>query len=231
MSQVDLCIEPHAGEVEGVGGEREVAILGATPFATVLPALGIHVSPLRGYLSPEDVVDEVTTARSGKPLFTYAHLLTPHPPYRYLEGCALRDDLTAPEIDYWGDAAGEGGEQYRQAIECVNRSLLRAIDEIEAEDPDAIIVIQGDHGPKFGIEFHRPLSDWSQPQLDARFAIMNAQRLPASCAPESARADLAVNTFRIILGCIGGERLPLLHPRELMIDLEAGEVEQVESAG
>ena len=225
--QVDLCIEPPAGEVEGVGGEREVAILGATPFATVLPALGIHVSPLRGYLSPEDVVDEVTTARSGKPLFTYAHLLTPHPPYRYLEGCALRDDLTAPEIDYWGDAAGEGGEQYRQAIECVNRSLLRAIDEIEAEDPDAIIVIQGDHGPKFGIEFHRPLSDWSQPQLDARFAIMNAQRLPASCAPESARADLAVNTFRMILGCIGGERVPLLHPRELMIDLEAGEVEQV----
>ena len=37
-----------------------------------------------------------------------------------------------------------------------------------------------------------------------------------------------MNTFRIILGCISGDRLPLLPARELMIDLEAGEVEQVE---
>ena len=79
---------------------------------------------------------EVARERSGEPLFTYAHLLTPHPPYRYLEGCALREDLTGPEIDYWGEADGEGGEQYRQAIECLNRSLLRAIDRIEAEDPE-----------------------------------------------------------------------------------------------
>ncbi|MCD6014630.1 MAG: sulfatase [Solirubrobacterales bacterium] len=225
--QVDLCIEPRTAGIEGVGGEREVAILGATPLATLLPALGLHLSPLRGYLSPQDVVREVARERSGEPLFAYAHLLTPHPPYRYLEGCGLREDLTEPEIDYWGEAAGEGGEQYRQAIECVNRSLLRAIDGIEAEDPNAIIVIQGDHGPKFGIDFHRPLSDWSQRQLDTRFAIMNAQRLPARCARESPRAGLAVNTFRIILGCIVGKRLPLLRPRELMIDLEQGEVEQV----
>ena len=65
-------------------------------------------------------------------------------------------------------------------------------------------MIQGDHGPKFGIDFHRPLSDWSQEQLDARFAILNAQRLPPRCAPKSPRAELAVNTFRIVLGCIDG---------------------------
>ena len=225
--RVDLCIEPSGERVEGVGGEREVAFLGATPLATLLPAFGVHISPLRGYLSPEDVVREVARQRSGEPLFTYAHLLTPHPPYRYLEGCALREDLTGPEIDYWGEADGEGGEQYRRSIECLNRSLLRAIDRIEADDPGAIIVIQGDHGPKFGIEFHRPLSDWSREQLEARFAIMNAQRLPPRCASKSPRAELAVNTFRTVLGCIEGTPVPLLPARELMIDLEAGEVEPV----
>jgi hypothetical protein len=224
---VDLCIEPDTGRLEGVGGEREVAILGATPLTTLLPALGVRLSPVRGYLSPEDVVREVARERSGQPVFSYAHLLTPHPPYRYLEGCALREDLTDPEIDYWGEAEGEGGEQYAQAVDCLNRSLLRAIDLIEAEDPSAIIVIQGDHGPKFGIEFHRPLSDWSQEQLDARFAILNAQRLPAGCRPRDEREALAVNTFRIVLGCIAGTRLPLLSRRELMIDLEAGEVEEI----
>ncbi|MDQ3103308.1 MAG: hypothetical protein M3Q53_05670 [Actinomycetota bacterium] len=225
--QVDLCIEPPDGEVEGVGGEREVAILGATPLATLLPALGIHFSPLRGYLSPQDVVREVARRRSGEPLLAYAHLLTPHPPYRYLEGCTLREDLDEPGIDDWGEAAGEGGEQYRRAIECVNRSLLFAIDGIEAEDPNAIIVIQGDHGPKFGMDFQRPLSEWSQQQLDSRFAILNAQRLPARCASGGARAALAVNTFRLILGCISGQALSLLPGRELMINLEAGEVEEV----
>ena len=226
--QVDICIQPEGGQLEGVGGEREVAILGATPLITVLPALGVRLSPIRGYLSPEDVVREVARERSAQPVLSLAHLLTPHPPYRYLEGCALREDLTDPEIDYWGEALGEGGEQYGQSVKCLNRSLLRTIDRIEARDPNAIIVIQGDHGPKFGIEFHRPLSDWSQEQLDARFAILNAQRMPADCAARGERAELAVNTFRLVLGCIVGRRLPLLSGRELMIDLEAGEVEEVE---
>ena len=200
--RVDICIQPEGGQLEGVGGERDVAILGATPLITLLPALGVRLSPIRGYLSPEDVVREVARERSAQPLLSLAHLLTPHPPYRYLEGCALREDLTDPEIDYWGEASGEGGEQYGQAVKCLNRSLLRTIDRIEARDPNAIIVIQGDHGPKFGIEFHRPLSDWSQEQLDARFAILNAQRMPAACAARGERAELAVNTFRLVLGCI-----------------------------
>ena len=226
-SQVDLCIEPSREGIEGVDGEKEVAILGATPLATLLPALGIHFSSLDGYLSPEGVVSEVARERSEEPLFTYAHMLTPHPPYRYLEGCELREDLTDPGIDDWGVASEAGGEQYGQSVECVNRALLRAIDEIEAENPNAIIVIQGDHGPKFDIDFQRPLSEWSQQQLDSRFAILNAQRLPARCASGGARAALAVNTFRLILGCISGQALSLLPGRELMINLEAGEVEEV----
>ena len=56
---------------------------------------------------------------------------------------------------------------------------------------------------------------------------MNAQRLPPRCASESPRAELAVNTFRTVLGCIEGTPVPLLPARELMIDLEAGEVEAV----
>ena len=228
--QVDLCIEPSGAGVEGVDGEQEVAILGATPFVTLLPELGIHFSPLRGYLSPEDVVRETADRRSGEPLFTYAHLLTPHPPYRYLEGCELRENLTGPGIDDWGLAAEQGGEGYGRAVECINRSLLAAVDEIEAENPNAIVVIQGDHGPKFGIDFQRPLSEWTQEQLDSRFSMLNAQRLPEDCASSRPGAELAVNTFRLIFGCIGDEDVPLLPRRELMIDLEAGEVEELEES-
>ena len=34
---VDICIQPSAGEIEGIGGEREAAFLGATPLTTILP--------------------------------------------------------------------------------------------------------------------------------------------------------------------------------------------------
>ena len=189
---VDVCIEPSREGIEGFDGEKEAAILGATPFATLLPALGMHFSSLDGYVTPDLVVEQVAEARSDDPLFAYFHVLSPHPPYRYVEGCELREDLTTPGLDDWGVGTETGGEEYARAARCVNRSLLRAIDSIEASDPNAIIVLQGDHGPKFGMEFHRPLSDWTREQLDLRYSILNAQRLPPGCGLEAAGAQSSV---------------------------------------
>lgn len=228
--QVDLCVEPREGVIDVLIGERERAILQATPLAEVLPALGIHASPLSGYLSPEDVVEEVERERSDGPVFVYSHILAPHPPYRYLEGCELKTDLRNPSLVYWGEAEGSGGEEYRQAIECINRSLLASVDTILARQRDAIIVIQGDHGPKFGIDFQRPLSEWSKAELAQRFPILNAQRLPRDCSPSGPRAGFAVNTFRFVLGCITGRAPDPLSPRHFMIDLEQGQIERTDEA-
>ncbi len=224
---VDLCVEPP-DDAEGVGGERESAILEATPLATVLPELGIDFRPLSGYLSPQDLVDAVEAERSEAPVFVYGHLLTPHPPYRYLEDCSLREDLSDKGLDLWGEASGAGGDGYRRAVECVNADLLRSVDRIVAADPNAVIVIQGDHGPKFGMHFHRPLDEWTTTQLEQRFALLNAERLPRGCEASGPGAELPVNTFRIVLGCLAGTEPELLPERHYMIDLEAEEVEEVE---
>lgn len=227
--QVDLCVEPERNLTETLIGEREHAILLGTPLAEVLPALGIHFSPLSGRLSPMEVVDEVLASSESReqPLFTYAHILDPHPPYRYLEGCQPKSDLGDPSLIYWGERDGSGGAGYRQAVECVNRSLLGAVDEILIEEPEAIIVIQGDHGPKFDIDFHRPLGEWTETQLRQRFPIMNAQRLPEECPASGPRAELAVNTFRFVLACITGEEPRPLSPRQFMVDLEADRIEPI----
>ena len=158
------------------------------------------------------------------PTFVYSHILAPHPPYRYLEGCELKADVRNPSLIYWGDAEGAGGEEYRRAIECINRSLLASVDAILAQR-DAIIVIQGDHGPKFGIDFHRPLSEWSPAEVQQRFPILNAQRLPPHCLESGRRTGLAVNTFRFVLGCITGRDPEPLPGRRFMADLEAGRIE------
>ncbi len=224
--QVDLCVEPSQSTVDSLIGEREHAILRATPLVEVLAAAGVHASPLSGNLSPEDVVVEVERRRSDEPVFVYSHILAPHPPYRYLDGCELKADIQDPSLIYWGDADGAGGEEYRRAIGCVNRSLLASVDAITAER-DAIVVIQGDHGPKFGIDFHRPLSEWSEAELQQRYPILNAQRLPPGCSETGVRAGLAVNTFRFMLGCITGRKPDPLPPRQFMADLEAGRIERV----
>ena len=129
----------------------------------------------------------------------------------------------------WGESEGSGGEEYARAVECVNRSLVAAVDSILAEDHDAIIVIQGDHGPKFdGMNFHRPLSEWSPAELRERFPIFNAQRLPPDCAPSGPLAGFAANTFRYVLECVTGEPADPLPIRRYMIDLENTQIEEVD---
>jgi hypothetical protein len=225
---VDLCVLPEADAIDVLIGERERAILAATPLIEALPALGIHPSTLRGYLSPEEMVADTERGRSGAPVFAYAHILTPHPPYRYLEGCELKDDLRDPSLIDWGQSAAEGGEGYTRAVECVNRGLIAAVDAILARDPGAIILIQGDHGPKFDeMNFHRPLSDWSPEELQQRFPILNAQRLPRDCG-SGPRAGFAANTFRYVLACITGEPADALPVRHFMIDLENTRIEAVD---
>jgi hypothetical protein len=224
---VDLCVEPRDDVVEALLGEREQAILGATPLSELLPALGIEASPLTGYLSPEDVVERVAGAGSDRPSFVYAHILAPHPPYRYRAGCELKTDLEGTSVSYWGEPEGSGGEEYRQGIECLNRSLLAAVDRIIAEE-DSIVVIQGDHGPKFGFDLSRPLSAWSEAELRQRFSILNAQRLPRSCSPGGPATGFAANTFQAVFACITGAEPELVRPRYYTFDSEQDRVERVE---
>jgi hypothetical protein len=225
---VDLCVEPDAGTIDVLIGERERALLAATPLIEVLPAIGIHPSTLRGYLSLPEWVDEVEDRRSGAPLFAFAHVLAPHPPYRYLPGCELKTDLKDPSLIDWGQSDGAGGEGYATAAECLARPVLDAVDEIIARDPDAIVLVQGDHGPKFdGMNFHRPLSEWTGGELRERFPLLNAQRLPRGC--EGGRgAELVVNTFRYVLACITGDPAQPLPERHFMIDLESERIEAVD---
>jgi hypothetical protein len=228
--EVDLCVEPAEDAAGALIGERGQAILAATPLSEVLPAIGIEASALTGYLSPTDAVEQVERARSDRPVFAYTHIIAPHPPYRYLEGCELKTDLRDTSVSYWGEARGSGGEEYLQAIRCLNRELLAAVDAILERDDDAIVVIQGDHGPKFGFDLSRPLSEWSQSELEQRFSILNAQRIPPGCSQSGPGAGFAANTFGAVLGCITGHEFEPLPLRHYTLDSGEQRVEQVDDA-
>jgi hypothetical protein len=122
------------------------------------------------------------------------------------------------DLDDWGDARGDGGRRYADTVRCTNRSLLDAVDEITERDPDALVFLQGDHGPGFGIDTDRPVPDWPDADIAQRYGILSAARLPERCgrrAPET-----PVNTFRIALACVTGEDIPLLEPRRFALGYE-----------
>ena len=48
-------------------------------------------------------------------------------------------------------------------------------------DPDAVIIIQSDHGSRLSFEWDTPYEEWTDAMLTERFGVLNAIRLPTSC--------------------------------------------------
>ena len=162
---------------------------------------------------PAHVAAQVIAADLPDPQFTLLHVLNPHPPLLRDAECGVR------EVDFTFSAWGEG-EEYGDAVECLHSQLEDAVDLIIADDPDAVIVIQGDHGPRLGI-------DWTQPggvflDDDMYFSIFSAIRLPEDCDVDIPPDLTPVNDFRIVRACLEGGEPVLLPDRRFPIQAERG---------
>ena len=107
---------------------------------------------------------------------------------------------------------------YLDNLRCTNKQALDFVDWIIAERPDAIIVLQSDHGLNFG-EFNNEVDDDRLPvdigwnAFDGRAGILNAMRLPSACR-QYLRPDItAVNTFRLVFSCLDGAQPEFMENR------------------
>jgi hypothetical protein len=210
--------------------EFQSLLLGTTPLPALLNLIS-HKSP---YDLRRDVVlyalrNLPRAARTRHPVFVFAHILCPHPPFvfgpngehvnpRGIPVFSANDGLqvVSNRDDYVKGYAGQVMFLDRQVEETVNRIL--------ADSPlSPVIILQADHGPESNL-------DWSNPQpgaLAERFAILNAIHLPeTSDRPDFGAASgkrLAdsvlydsispVNTFRVVLNQLFGDELSLLPDR------------------
>ena len=74
--------------------------------------------------------------RNERPMFVFAHVLLPHLPHGYDAEGNIRLDYP-PYKEGW-----------RQMTELVNRRLTEIVDTIQRHEPNSIIIIEGDHGPR-----------------------------------------------------------------------------------
>lgn len=199
--------------------ETERILLSMTPAASLVATRDdARVHAERS--DPIATVRAIAAAEPTSPFFALIHLINPHPPYYNTgENCAFRDVPFSLRTAF-------GDKEYVEAIKCLNRQLLSAVDLIQSRDKDAVIILQGDHGPIRNLSVHdADLDTWTRDDIWIRFGVLGAMRLPEGChAPGETSL---VNTFRIVFGCLAGEPLTLLPTRTWLANIKPGEIEEI----
>ena len=205
--------------------EFDIALLSKTPLIDAM-ALGNAKLRIDEALFARGAVSDLTErladvqARGG-PFFLYGHILAPHPPIRFRQDCSIRP--ADADLQSW-DSTDKPA--FLEQLACVNREAIDLVGRIVASDPQAIVVVQSDHGTAFRGQFKllrdeaaghgetfrgelaKPYDGWDDQDVKERFGALNAIRMPAACAEEAAGTVDLVNTFARVLGCIAGRPLP-----------------------
>ncbi len=219
MTKQDLALHTRVGFWSPTFVEYYLIGEGILPL--VSPLLGLGPSDVSFALRRERlnfIFDKLPSARQGiadaDPVFVYAHILAPHPPFVFgPQGQPLksRTEFGFADGNHWLDLHGRQDHSYRrryadQAVWVMKR-LADAVDGIMASSTrDKIIIIQGDHGPGSGLE-------WEEPENSdhfERFGIFNAWYVSSGQSVPLYDGITAMNTFPLLFNTIFDAELPLL---------------------
>jgi hypothetical protein len=194
------CIDPK-GQSTLFGGTN-LTLAQATPIGTF--PINQTYNDLDSVMAGVQQIDDGST-----PLFVYAHILGPHFPHRYLEDCSLRD----PFIEGYELSGADRLAMYATDVQCFDRAFVDTVDQILARDPDAVIIMQSDHGSRFSFDWDMTYDEWKPGNFRERFGAVNAIRLPEPCRGDDIEGQPLVNTYRLLFACLTGTEPELLPSR------------------
>ena len=142
-------------------------------------------------------VARLMDGRPGGPRFQYIHAYTPsHSPNKVAGICDEALELT----------------NYAQRVDTASTFMLSQIEDIVSRDPDAVIVLAGDHGPFISNQC-APLARISSAEdYRDRAGILMAVRWPESYRGEyDDRIVTGVNLFRFVLASLAADAAPLVN--------------------
>lgn len=191
-------------------------ILGTTPVAYIIARMrGSKIDPYqqhrRAVLTALDHLPR--TARLTPPVFVFAHIISPHPPFIFdAHGRSITPDRGYALADA-SDFAASGGSpaeyirDYRAQHAFITRKAQQAIDGILAQSRrPTVIIVQSDHGPGAQLTWEQPTAA----ALRERMSILNAYYLPRDAGLTIPPDITPVNSFRLIFNRYFDARLPLL---------------------
>ncbi len=193
-------------------------LLDLTPLAPLAPVPRMRDSYTISRDQTLFVFDKVPQiARWGAPTFTFAHVLSPHPPFLFGkngEDVSPRDVpyvLNDGEIfrEWYGDRAVYIAGYRDQAAFLLDRAE-RMIDQILANSPQPpVIILQSDHGSGLGLS----TKSVEQTDLHERMSILNAYYLPEKGREALYESISPVNSFRVVFNAYFAAGLELLPDR------------------
>lgn len=127
--------------------------------------------------------------------FFLIHHMSPHDPYIYNPNCTYRQPTKTKEIYPKG---------YSDAFQCVLKKIENLITHINQNDPDSVIIIQGDHGGALG-------NNDRERTLDATKAFLLLKLNSTKCNNTDFENKLdMVNNVRLALSCATDQEVKLL---------------------
>lgn len=168
-----------------------------------------HVA--QGLKTLDALTRHASTADSGQD-FVFSHILLPHPPLQLRADCEVSIDERLlgrhyELIETTAETAVLRRNGYNEQRACLNSRLMSVLAGLPAETR---IVITSDHGPDLRGQLDKAPVNWSGLDIEERFPIFHALRLPAGCT--LAKEHDLVNLVRSETACLTGASLPPLSP-------------------
>ena len=162
-----------------------------------------YQGPLENALT--SLTESPQAAQDG-PTLTVSYIQCPHAPFIYNADGSVRDLDTAW---YWKDETLYPGQ-----LQYINTVILDAIDNIQAQDPDAVILLQSDHGARVPLHM---VEQFGGPRFDApkETPIMQST-LCCACVPGQnvdIEGDTCINATRKVLDAVFGTDLGAIEPK------------------
>lgn len=149
---------------------------------------------------------ESPQAAQDGPTLTVSYIQCPHAPFIYNADGSVRDLTTAW---YWKDQTLYPGQ-----LQYLNTVILEAIDKIQAQDPEAVILLQSDHGARVPLHM---VEQFGGPRFDAEKETPVMQST-LCCAHVPGRqvdieGDTCINATRKVLDAAFGTDLGTIEPK------------------
>lgn len=181
----------------------------------------VGLVPFEDFSDPESTVDSILEARAQRtnddPYVVFSHIVSPHQPYRFEQDCQLRNRTgTGTTLD--NGSLPEHRPLFVNQVHCLGDQLEEAMAELVEADPDALILLQADHGTAF--EINHDTLDWTDTAIRERLAIFRMTRVPDVCRRSEPEAQSLVNTPQLILSCLSGEEPEWIEPQMFLLTVE-----------
>ena len=185
--------------------EFNFMLMGMTPLYKLLEVIPSK-SPI--YLHRQRIISAIQDIpeikTEGVPMFLFAHIVAPHPPFVLSKNQKFVEKLKNRLLSYADGShyhslntflMEEYKENYIAQLKELNKLIIKMIDKILANtDREKVIILQSDHGPGLLLNWENPTANTFKermPILNAYF-FSNNKRVPVT------ESITPVNTFRIL---------------------------------